>query len=152
MKIIDFSALNILLFPSLFIVSILCIIKYPADLVVLAIPLTIIFLYSVLDLRYYYVDEHGITLFMLFGICKIHFCWSEIKTLSINKMKGGPRRGALDILVLHLASPSSTASCDKIRGALWYYLRFKSIVMFRYSFERYKYIRQFCDLPLVDNR
>lgn len=151
MKIVDYTPLNI----AFHVTVLFC---YVGSLMIdissiIITPLAIyVAIYAILDLHKTIVDETGITMVMLFGIIKVHYCWSEISLFSLEKVFGGPRCPDFDVLVFYLNGSKFKPTKATRKACSWYWRRYKSMVIFRATAERYEYVRQFCDLPLIDNR
>lgn len=99
--------------------------------------------------RYYWVDCDGITTHML-GRKKYHFNWEEFVSFSLysvcNQYESPRHMMVFSIKDCELPGPHSLEYDHR------YLKEYKRLVVFQFTPERYEYIRQFCDLPLTDNR
>ena len=106
---------------------------------------------GVIRLREYFVDSEGITANLFWGKKKLHFSWEQFRSLASYTVKPN-HSPAYTVLVLSTDEMDKLPKAKCIKEPGWFKQRYKSIVVFKFSMERYEYIRQFCALEYTDNR
>ena len=118
----------------------------------IAVLLVFGFFNDFLRLRHYTIDEHGITSYMFHGKIKAaQFSWDDFRILAMYNIVVG-RAKYSDIVVLSTKGLEYLPNPGAKKDGLWYWSRFKSIVVFDLTMDRMLLLRQFCDIPLTDNR
>ena len=123
-------------FILLFFILLLCILAYLISITV----------------RYYWVDQDGIRVVMRKGKRTVHFKWSEFNSLCLYTASYARAEPRQTVLVLSTLRAEELPNKGAVKNISWFEFRYKSIFAMKFSIERYEYIRQFCDLPLIDNR
>lgn len=105
-----------------------------------------------LNAKHYVADSGGITTFTLGGMYRVKTPWEDFGSLYLYSASYG--RGAHTETVFVMCKPDvgKLPPPRSNKDILWFNLRFNSLVTFKFTMERYEYIRKFCDLPLIDNR
>ena len=163
MKIDDSRPVEKILVP-LFVVllisstTIRCIQDRRVDTEVVFILLFFILLIGVLayltsiTVRHYWVDQDGIKVVMRKGKRKIQFKWSDFNSLCLYTASYARAEPRQTVLVLSTLRDEELPNKGAVKNISWFEFRYKSIIAIKFSVERYEFIRQFCDLPLIDNR
>ncbi len=105
-----------------------------------------------LNAKHYVADRSGITTFTLGGVYRVKTPWEDFGSLYLYSASYGKGAHTETVLVMCKSNVSKLPPPRSNKGILWFNLRFNSLVTFKFTMERYEFIRQFCDLPLIDNR
>lgn len=101
--------------------------------------------------RYYLVDEDGITSCFFGGKLKLHFNWEDIRSLVVCNIYIR-YKGSVCFLYLSTDDLYTMTRKQWNRRAVNLQFWHRKLVYFKFTMERYEYIRQYCALELMDRR